>query len=438
MTSTCLMNCHFIGSIYKASKTYLTTCIRRCSRLSTNGNPSMITIQGQTFQPDEMTTLTPNIIEKVGCNLHNQQNHPLCLIKQCITNFFYKQFTRLGNPLFSVYDNISPIVTVSANFDSVLTPPDHVSRRKGDNFYINKDYMLRAHTSAHQSELIKSGLDAFLVIGDVYRRDHIDASHYPVFHQMEGVQLYSNFQLFGEKSNKTSLFEDGERTVEKQQFHTMIAAKSLEHQLKTTLEGCIQELFGSGLEIKWVDAEFPFTHPSWELEIKFQGEWLEVLGCGIMEQEIISSAINGQKIGYAFGLGLERLAMILFDIPHIKLFWTEDERFLNQFKAKDICSIKFQPYSKYPPLLMDISYWCPPNYEANDFHDLVRNIGGDLVEAVELIDEFVHPKTNVISRCNRITYRSMDRTLTKEEASQIHWKIAAAAEHLLKVDIRKK
>ncbi|XP_071959206.1 phenylalanine--tRNA ligase, mitochondrial-like isoform X2 [Antedon mediterranea] len=346
-------------------------------------------------------------------------------------------FRHLGSPLFSVYDNISPIVTVDANFDSVLTPKDHVSRKKGDNYYINKDYMLRAHTSAHQSELVKSGLDAFLLAGDVYRRDHIDASHYPVFHQMEGVRLYSENKLFGDNSNNTPMFEDGQRTAEKQQFHTLQAAKTLEFELKTTLEGCVQELFGTDIETNWIDAEFPFTHPSWELEIKFQGEWLEVLGSGIMEQEIISSAINGQKIGYAFGLGLERLAMILFEIPHIKLFWTDDKRFHNQFMVEDTTSVKFQPYSKYPLLIMDISYWCPPGYEVNDFHDLVRNIGGDLVEEVALIDEFVHPNTKIVSHCNRITYRSMERTLTKDEASHIHWKIASEAEKILNIEVRK-
>ncbi|EPQ09833.1 Phenylalanyl-tRNA synthetase, mitochondrial [Myotis brandtii] len=100
------------------------------------------------------------------------------------------------------------------------------------------------------------------------------------------------------------------------------------------------------------------------------------------------------KIGWAFGLGLERLAMILYDIPDIRLFWSEDERFLKQFHVSDINQkVKFQPLSKYPAVINDISFWLPSeNYTENDFYDLVRTIGGDLVEKVDLIDKFEHPK----------------------------------------------
>ncbi|KAM4824432.1 phenylalanine--tRNA ligase, mitochondrial-like [Urocitellus parryii] len=100
------------------------------------------------------------------------------------------------------------------------------------------------------------------------------------------------------------------------------------------------------------------------------------------------------RIGWAFGLGLERLAMILYDIPDIRLFWSEDERFLKQFRISDINQkVKFQPLSKYPAVINDISFWLPSeNYTENDFYDLVRTIGGDLVEKVDLIDKFEHPK----------------------------------------------
>lgn len=77
-------------------------------------------------------------------------------------------------------------MSVFENFDSLLTPLDHVSRRTSDTYYVNREYCLRAHTSAHQHSLIKQGFDNFLVIGDVYRRDEIDRNHFPCFHQMEG------------------------------------------------------------------------------------------------------------------------------------------------------------------------------------------------------------------------------------------------------------
>ena len=86
-------------------------------------------------------------------------------------------------------------MTVRQNFDSLLIPQDHVSRSLSDTYYINSSCLLRTHTSAHQYDLISSGLDAFLVFGDVYRRDEIDTFHYPVFHQAEGVRLFTQKQV---------------------------------------------------------------------------------------------------------------------------------------------------------------------------------------------------------------------------------------------------
>merc|ERR1719411_183229 len=140
-------------------------------------------------------------------------------------------------PLFSVHEDLSPIVTIEQNFDSLLVPNDHVSRAKSDSYYVNKEYMLRAHTSAHQRDLIKMGLDNFLVVGDVYRRDEIDATHYPVFHQVEGVRLVEERDLckLSVESHKNAVkgFELGERTNYKQKTHTHDAVKILEKDLKT-------------------------------------------------------------------------------------------------------------------------------------------------------------------------------------------------------------
>ncbi|KAK7879099.1 hypothetical protein WMY93_034119, partial [Mugilogobius chulae] len=152
----------------------------------------------------------------------------------------------------------------------------------------------------------------------------------------------------------------------------------------------------------------------------------------------------GHKLGWAFGLGLERLAMVLFDIPDIRLFWSRDERFLRQFRVSDLHQpISFQPLSKFPPLHNDISFWLPDSshssadsldsFSQNDFFELVRSVGGDLVEKVTLVDQFVHPKTGRRSQCYRIVYRHMERTLTQEEVRQTHAQIEAAAERELGV-----
>ncbi|XP_074644192.1 phenylalanine--tRNA ligase, mitochondrial-like [Tubulanus polymorphus] len=410
----------------------------KSSGVSLKGEPSVV-INNDTYRTSENTNVTPKIISKIGKNLHNRKHHPLNLIRHRIQDYFYKTFQGPGqSPLFAVLDNLSPVVTTVQNFDSLLVPVDHVSRSVRDTYYINNEYLLRAHTSAHQVDVMKMGFDAFLVVGDVYRRDEIDASHYPVFHQMEGVRLFNEHQLFQETPGM-KLFEDGKRVSDKQQFHTADAARIVECDLKQTLLGLAQHLFGKDVETRWVDEYFPFTHPSFELEVKFQGKWMEVLGCGIIEQELLHSAGVGNKIGWAFGLGLERLAMKLFSIPDIRLFWSEDSGFLSQFQVNDSStSITYNPISLYPQCTNDISFWIPTDREfcSNDFYDLVRTIGGDLVEQVKLFDEFYHAKNQRTSHAYRIVYRHMEKTLTQDEVNYIHSQIEEAAVNELNVVIR--
>ena len=221
---------------------------------------------------------------------------------------------------------------------------------------------------------------------------------------MEGVHVFTKEQL---ESSELSPQE--------------LASK----ELKDTLEGLARHLFGD-VELRWVDAYFPFTTPSYELEIFFNGEWLEVLGCGVMEKKILSEASLHDEEAWAFGLGLERLAMVLFDIPDIRLFWTDDERFTKQFEAGMFRSggvgmRKFKSYSKYPPCFKDVSFWLPEDREftENNLCEVVRATAGNLVEEVKLLDEFENPKTGKVSNCYRIAYRSMERSLTDEEINAL-------------------
>ena len=402
-------------------------------------------ISDQCYFKDSWTNVTPKILSLMDRQLHNKKYHPLQMVKQQIIDYIHTHFTINGDPIFSIHDRINPVVTTKANFDSLLVPLDHPSRNKSDSYYINCSHMLRAHTSAHQVELIKRGYDNFLVIGDVYRRDEIDSTHYPVFHQIEGVRLIEEQELsnLNEPSGKVVKgLEQGEKSNYKQKDHTEIAVKILEKSLKECLSGLTKELFGPNIEYKWVDCYFPFTHPSWELEIKYQGKWLEVLGCGIIEQEIVQNAGSNSKLGYAFGLGLERLAMVLYQIPDIRLFWSNDSGFLNQFVTNDTKSkITYTAISKHPQCVNDISFWVPTSHEGyefckNDFYDLIRTIGGDLIEQVECFDEFFHPKKLRQSQSYRIVYRHMEKTLTQEEVNKIHGEIENAVVKQFNVEIR--
>ena len=161
-----------------------------------------------------------------------------------------------------------------------------------------------------------------------------------------------------------------------------------------------------------------------------------------MRNEILNKAGIYNSIGYAFGLGLERLAMILYEIPDIRLFWSQDSGFLNQFNEAELNkNFKYKPVSQYPQCSNDLSFWLPSDlpmeaFSANDFYDLVRDIGGDIVEQVTLHDKFTHPKTGRNSMCFRITYRHMERTLTQKEVNGIHAEIAKELVEKYRVAIR--
>nr|XP_023027151.1 probable phenylalanine--tRNA ligase, mitochondrial [Leptinotarsa decemlineata] len=390
--------------------------------------PTDITLLDKTYAIDSYSNLTDKICSYIGKNIYLQQYHPLNLVRQRIIKYFYKSFVnRRKNPVFSVHENLPPVVSIAQNFDNLLIPEDHPSRSKSDCYYVNKNYLLRAHMTAHQSELIKAGLNNFLMVGDVYRRDEIDKTHYPIFHQVDVVRLRTRDQIFLKDEN-LQIFEEGSNTAfnenqDKQACHSLEAVKLMEHELKGTLVGLARHLFGEHVKYRWINAVFPFTLPSWELEIYHNDDWMEMLGCGIMRQPILTNAGVNDRIGWALGLGLERLAMCLYNIPDIRLFWSKDSGFLNQFKTENIDdSITYTPISNFPQCVNDMSFWLPEggNFCSNDFYDLARTIGGDLIEQIELVDTFTNPKTGRISHCYRLTYRHMEKTLTQAEVNVIH------------------
>lgn len=165
--------------------------LHRCKYSTAPKSVSTINVNNKEFVCDDYTNVTPKIKSYLGRNLHLKKDNPLSMVRQRIVNYFYKSFTHRGNPTFSVYDNLPPVVSTKQNFDDLLIPLDHPSRAKSDCYYVNKETLFRAHMTAHQSELLRSGLDNFLMIGDVYRRDEIDSTHFPVFHQVYNFPVFT-------------------------------------------------------------------------------------------------------------------------------------------------------------------------------------------------------------------------------------------------------
>lgn len=199
-------------------------------------------------------------------------------------------------------------------FDALNTPPDHPARNEQDTFYLPDGRLLRTHTSTVQVRVMESQLPPVRIIspGAAYRRDEVDATHLAQFTQMEG------------------LYVDRDVSVA---------------DLKGTTEYFFRQLFGSGTEVRFRPHFFPFTEPSFEIDIRAQslgGKWMELAGCGMVDPAVFEAicarrgdrAFDPDKVtGFAFGFGLDRLAMNLTQVPDIRMLVENDLRFLRQFPS---------------------------------------------------------------------------------------------------------
>ena len=140
-----------------------------------------IEINNKTYVTDEWTNITPVLLSLIKRHLYLTPGNPLNLIAGSTKQYFND---------FKSFEYRCPVVDLLTNFDTLLIPENHVSRSKSDTYYVNSNYVLRSHTSAHQAECFKKS-DSFLCIADVYRRDEIDSKHFPAFHQCEVAKIYS-------------------------------------------------------------------------------------------------------------------------------------------------------------------------------------------------------------------------------------------------------
>jgi len=187
------------------------------------------------------------------------------------------------------------------NFVALNVPDDHPAKDMHDTFYLNNSGLLRTHTSPVQIRTMEKSEAPHRIIcpGKVYRKDS-DLTHTPMFHQIEGLVV-----------------EEGASFA----------------QLKGLLNDFLEDFFGEEVELRFRPSYFPFTEPSAEADIRWKKNWLEVLGCGMVHPNVLKGVgVDTKKYsGFAFGLGVERMAMLKYDIPDLRAFFENDIRFLEQF-----------------------------------------------------------------------------------------------------------
>ena len=260
---------------------------------------------------DNITKSKIDFIDKKYSNLENSENEDVTI------NWINKQgshrhiISQVMDEVVDIFSSIGykvaygPEVETSwHNFDALNTPEWHPARYESDTLYtdINLETLLRTQTSTVQIRHMENNEPPAYIVapGRVFRSDQLDATHSPVFHQLEGLAIDKNLK-----------FTD----------------------LKGTLEYFVKQFFGEDIETKFIPHFFPFTEPSAEVLVKWNNEeWLEILGCGMVDPNVLKHVGYPKEYqGFAWGVGIERLAMLKYQIDHIKNFYENDIRFLEQF-----------------------------------------------------------------------------------------------------------
>ncbi len=324
-----------------------------------------------------------------------------------------------GNPIKEVVDRIlasnyfkdldviqtPEIVPADISFDLFDFPVNHPARSKSDTYYVDEKNILRTHTtimwyyylndSNVKKRLAQNKPVGCFSFGKVYRKDEIDRKHMNVFHQIDGWYL-------APKNLKTVTQSD----------------------LEESLGNIAKAVFGPNIKYRLNKDTFPYTDPSLEMEVDLNGNWVEVVGCGVVKGSVLDKlgVDSTNYTGWAFGFGLERLAIASMELPDIRLLWSDDKRVKKQLKLGQ----KFVEVSKFPPITRDISFVVDKSFVPNNYFDLVRDVTGDLAEEVTLLDKFESEKKfgkDKISYTYRIIYRSAERTLTTSEVEPLQNKL---------------
>ncbi|MEW9122045.1 MAG: phenylalanine--tRNA ligase subunit alpha [Thermotaleaceae bacterium] len=308
---------------FLGKKGELTSVLRGMGGLSAEERPLIGKIANEVRENIE--NLLANAVNGIKAKEKNER-----LMKEIIDVTMPGEKMTLGHrhPLTKVLDEIKGIFmgmgfkiaegpevdTVYYNFDALNAPKTHPSRDLSDTFYINEDILLRTQTSTVQIRTMEKMKPPIRIIspGRCFRRDTPDATHSPMFHQIEGLVVDKNITMA---------------------------------DLKGTLDTFAKQFFGSGTKTKFRPHYFPFTEPSAEVDVtcfKCQGSgckvckgsgWIEILGCGMVHPNVLEICGIDSEVysGFAFGMGLDRITMLSLEIDDIRLLFENDMRFINQF-----------------------------------------------------------------------------------------------------------
>jgi len=313
-------------------------------------------------------------------------------------------------PSFQGFDDIEipEIVPTSILFDLFDFPADHPARSASDTYLVDDKNALRTHDTVFwyyylnqpeiKERIARGESMGALCYGKVYRKDEIDSRHMNTFHQMGAWYIAPD------------------------------SVPVTEEDLKKVFADIVHSVFGPTTEFRVNLDNFPYTDPSFEVEVNVKGtaaegpakgEWLEILGSGMPKKTTLSKLGLEGYHGWAFGFGIERLAIISMALPDIRLLWSEDERIKKQL----VLGTTYKEVSKYPPVVRDISFIVKNGFVPNNYFDLVRDVLGDMAEDVSLLDKYENAAKlgeGNVSYAYRITYRSLERTLTNDEVNALH------------------
>ncbi|XP_031626381.1 probable phenylalanine--tRNA ligase, mitochondrial isoform X1 [Contarinia nasturtii] len=406
----------------------------RCYSSSVKSIKEQLLIQKTTYKTDDWTNINSRFEPFVGANLYAKSNHPLRLTHEEVTAFFKKWFNEnIDNTIeLPVHKNLDPL------------EPNTSTEKVPNAFYVNKDLILRTHTINREVNYLKSGLDNFILICDLYRQCEMDELHFPAFHRMNIIRTKNCEKLLRRSKQK-----------ETQQAQT---ATHLKDEYQTALIEMAKHFLGTDVKYRWTDANLAATEPSSVFEVYHKDDWYRISGGGLIKNEIFERSERSEySAGWEIGIGLDRLAMILFNIFDIRLLWNSSPIFLNRFRpqkiseklqtkiesspnnaTKSVIEKIVQPTSlhgskKKTKCEKHISFILPENQDLESFpsDQLCKYIlqhTDNAAKKVDVYDTFYNSKLNTYVLNLKVEYQ-IGRHRTKDEINSIHNSARAHAAH---------